>query len=115
MKHVTFGDKALFVGDEAADSLTAYAAVLSEHGHADTVVLSAIGPDGHAVEATFVLDSGASLMTESADDVFKEPDNATAIRYMAERTESIVNPPFAQAATGDDLERSFGEEAEIGY
>lgn len=102
MKHLTFGEKTLFVGDEAADALTAYAALLAEHDHADTVSLSAVGPDGHGVEATFVLDAGTVLMSESADDVFKEPDNSAAIQYIAERSEAILHPPQAQPATWDE-------------
>lgn len=92
MKHVTFGDKTLFVGDDAADALTAYAAALADHQRADTVTLNAIGPDGHEVEATFVIDQGAALMTETADAAFIEPDNGEALRYMKERTAALTDP-----------------------
>ncbi len=111
MKHVTFGDKTLFMGDDAADALTTYAAVLADNQRADTVTLNAIGPDGHAVQATFVLDSGTSLMTETADDAFIAPDNSDALQYMKGRTASITDPAevagMSQAEVAD-LERDYG-------
>jgi hypothetical protein len=114
MKHVTYGDKTLFMGDDAADALTAYAAALADHQRADTVTLNAIGPDGHSVEATFVLDQGSTLMTETADDNFVTPDNGEALRYMKERTAALTDPPeivgMSQSeadALDTDLDTSF--------
>lgn len=85
MKLVTFGDRRLFLGNEAADALTAYTAVLASRHAADTVTLNVIGPDGHAVAATLVLNQGVTLIAETADETFIEPDNSSAIDYMREQ------------------------------
>ena len=39
MKHVTFGDKSLLMGDSAADTLMEYARMLAQSGGADSVTL----------------------------------------------------------------------------
>jgi len=87
MKLVTFGDRRLFVGNEAADALTRYAAVLSERGTADAVTLNVIGPDGRSTAATLVLSQGVTLIAETADETFVEPDNSDSVEYMKQRSE----------------------------
>ena len=49
MKHVTFGDGAVLMGDEAADTLLEYARVTADASRADSVTLRAISPDGNTV------------------------------------------------------------------
>ena len=56
--HITYGDKAVFVDDETAGVLFDYAAFLADSGRADTVDLNAVGPDGHTVVVTYLLDQG---------------------------------------------------------
>jgi hypothetical protein len=92
MKHVTYADKSLLVGDEAADTITEYSALLAKHGSADTVTLSAFGADGDDVEATFVLDQGTVLMAESTHSSIPEPDNAEAVREMREKMMRLSSP-----------------------
>ena len=82
MKLVTFGERRLFLGDDAADALARYAATLSARGSADTVTLNVIGSDGHAVAATLVLNQGVTLIAETAAYAFEEPDNAETVAYM---------------------------------
>ncbi|AWB90042.1 hypothetical protein [Homoserinimonas hongtaonis] len=102
MKHLSFGEKSLFIGDEAADALTNYAALLADRGRADTVVLNAIGPDGHTVEATFVLNEGASLMTETADEGFKEPENSDVVEYMNTRALGLLQGERGEPLNEED-------------
>jgi hypothetical protein len=114
MKHLTFGDKALFVGDAAADTLLEYAARLADAGRADTVELEAIGPDGHSVTATFLLDPGASLMAETADDsAFQEPDNAAAVERMKQAMQDLRPSPISEMSDDEvaALGRPFDEDA----
>ncbi len=92
MKHITFADKSLLVGDVAADLLLEYASLLGQRGSADTVHLRSIGIDGNEVEATFLLGGGASLMAESTESVLPEPDNADAVMYMRERMMRMTSP-----------------------
>ena len=100
MKHLSFSDKTVFVGDAAASALLAYAARLADSGRADTVDLNVIGPDGHLVVATFLLDPGASLMAEDADDAaFDEPDNSEAIAVMEKAMRELRPTPISSMSS----------------
>jgi hypothetical protein len=83
VKHITFGDKSLLVGDEAADELLEYAAFLATQTRGDTVRIRAISPVGAEVTATFLLGPGVTMMSESTHTDIPEPDNADAVAYMA--------------------------------
>jgi hypothetical protein len=79
------------------------AAVVSAHT-GDTVKLKAIGSDGNAVEATFLLGEGAPLMAESASADVNEPDNSSGIQYMRERLRLLKSPPAVTAVEPIDSE-----------
>jgi hypothetical protein len=96
MKHVTFADKSLLVGDEAADLLTEYCAAVARAHTADTVTLSGYGADGSDVEATFVLDQGAVLMAETTRSSMPEPDNTETERAMRTKLEQLTSPSPVQ-------------------
>ena len=82
MKHLTYADKSLLIGDDTADLLLEYAAALAT-GHAgDTVTLNAISSDGDEVEATLLLGQGAPVMAETSTTKAPEPDNTDANRYL---------------------------------
>lgn len=85
MKHLTFADKSLLVGDEAADLLVEYAKVLGQQRAADSIELRAIGSDGDDVVATFLLNAASSLIAETTTSHLPEPDNAKAEEYMHAR------------------------------
>ena len=82
MKHVTFGLRSLLIGDEAADTLLEYAAVVAQFGGGDTVELAAINSDGTTVLAAVLLDSGTPLMAESTHSDLPEPVNVEVVAYM---------------------------------
>jgi hypothetical protein len=46
MKHVSYADKSLFMGDDAADTLLEYARLVADNERADTVTLRSISTDG---------------------------------------------------------------------
>jgi hypothetical protein len=92
MKHVTYADKSVLVGDEAADTLTEYAALLARHESADTVTLHAYGADSDDVDATFVLDAGTILMSETTHSSIPEPDNSDEIMRMREQMLRLSSP-----------------------
>ncbi|MGC5171663.1 hypothetical protein ACPW96_19830 [Micromonospora sp. DT81.3] len=108
MKHITYAQKSLLVGDAAADALTEYAAAVAAHATADTVTLSAYGADGADVEATFVLDAGVVIMAETTTSSIPEPDNDEAVEYMRSRTRMLNAPPPSRP--DDPLELAFLEE-----
>ncbi|THG30123.1 hypothetical protein [Naasia lichenicola] len=93
MRHITFGDKSLLMGDEAAQVLVDYAAALTNAGRADSVEMRAIGTDGNDVNTDMLLDSSTSLMSETATTVMEEPDNAAVVEYMRRQMALIDVPP----------------------
>jgi hypothetical protein len=92
MKHVTYAEKSLLVGDEAADTLMEYAALVVSRGMADTVDLAAFGSDGQEVTATLLIDQGAPLMCETSNTSMQEPNNDKALEYMRGQILLLTSP-----------------------
>ena len=86
---MTYSDKSLLAGDEAAELVVRYASALSNNGLSDTVTLNCIGADGNSVEAIFLLGGGAPLMVESTESEVPEPDNSAAVSYMRAQIERV--------------------------
>jgi hypothetical protein len=105
MKHVTYAEKSLLVGDEAADVLLEYAAVLARTGEADTVELMALGAEGNDVVATFLLGAATVLMAETGNTSVEEPDNHAIVAYMRQRIIALSTPPPARPYGDEDLGR----------
>lgn len=89
MKHVTYAEKSLLIGDEAADLLIRYAALLGSFGRTDVVTLRGIGSDGNEVEASFLLNAATELMVESASTTATEPENHLGAGYLHEKIEEL--------------------------
>jgi hypothetical protein len=97
MKHVSYADKSLFMGDEAADTLLEYARLVADSGRADTVTLRSVSPDGNTVDASFLLDASTILMVETTNSEMQPPDNTDAVREMKDRIDAITRPVSADA------------------
>jgi hypothetical protein len=93
--------KDLLIGDEVADVLTEYAALIADRGLGDRVDVHAISSDGDEVTATIVLSAGTTILTETSRNSLPEPGNADAIAYMRERIRLATTPPNARM--DDDL------------
>lgn len=110
MKHVTYSDKSLLVGDEVADLLMEYAAQLGRMGQTDTVTIRAIGADGNEVSASFLLNPSSILMVESASTTATEPENGLAEEYLQGRInglrESFEVPPSLASEGAEGSEGS---------
>ena len=107
MKHVTYADKNLMVGDETADTLIAYATALAVAKTADSVQINALGTEGEPVVATFLLDTGAPLMVETSPSTLDEPDNVEVTEYMTKRTQQLTSPKSVAPegpSSSDDIE-----------
>ncbi|WP_291039127.1 hypothetical protein [Herbiconiux sp.] len=115
MKHITYSDKSLLVGDAAADAIVEYAALLARHGSADTVTLNAYGADGGDVEATFVLDTGTVLMAETTESSIPEPDNSRAVQEMQEKTRQLECPASVRPDADADAGGDGGDPAALRY
>jgi hypothetical protein len=83
--HVTMADKSLLIGDDTADLLVRYAALLGKTGSADSVSLRAISGDGDEVVAQLLLNSGTVLMAETNHSALPEPNNRDVDEYLKER------------------------------
>jgi len=102
MMHLTFSDKDLVLGDEAAELVVAYAAALARTQSADTVKIHAYGSDGDKVEAMLLLDVGAPVMVETSHSDLPEPDNSEIERYMRGRLAQLSSPTQAMPIDADD-------------
>jgi hypothetical protein len=91
MKHVTFGEKSVLLGDDAADALIEYGAAVARSGSADVVRLRVISSSGEDSVATFLLDSGTSLVTETVAIDAAEPDNADTVARLRDSLEALHN------------------------
>nr|WP_315268280.1 hypothetical protein [Microbacterium lemovicicum] len=96
MKHLTYAEKSLITGDEIADALVEYAAMLSQQGSAEAVEVSAYGSDSSNVTATLLLGAGAPIMAESATSDLPEPDNSELLARIRREIGLHENPPEAQ-------------------
>lgn len=90
MKHLQFGAKSLFVGDEAADLLIDYGAQISQLRTGDRVDLRGFSSEGNPIITSFLLNGGTNLVAETTSLNFGEPDNAEAVAYMRGRIESLA-------------------------
>lgn len=109
MKHVQFGDKSLFMDDETADLLIAYANALGKEDSSDTVQVRAVGADGNEVEVEMLLNASAQLATESTNSGLEPPRDEAVIRSMTERYEALTHPPEALAHEVDEKDARRAE------
>ncbi len=103
MKHVTMAGKSLLLGDEAADMLMRYAALVAKVGTGDAVTLRAIGVDGEEVTATFLLNAGTVMLVESTFSNLLEPDNGDSVAYMHGRIAQFESPGISASRIQDEL------------
>jgi hypothetical protein len=103
MKHITYGDKSLLLGDETADLLLEYAALLTSEADGDTVTVNAVSSDGDEVSASFLLGPGATMMAETAHTSLPEPDNRAALEYMKEAMMRLLVRPAAAPEDSEPL------------
>ena len=96
MKHVTYGEKAHFLDDDAAMTLIAYASALGNAAASDTVTVSAVDDHGNSVDATFLLNPSSVLLVESSTSSIAEPENREIIEYMRGRMDLMANPPSVE-------------------
>lgn len=97
MKHVSYADKSLLMGDDAADTLLEYARLVADSGRADTVTLTSVSPDGNTVEASFLLDTSTILMVESTNSTMEPPDNSEVVQELKDRIDAITRPVSADS------------------
>ena len=97
MQHITYAEKTLFVDDETAETLVEYAALLGSEQQADTVSIAVVGEDGNEAIASFVLNSGTSIMAETTNSPLEPPKNEEAVEYMRARMEVLRYTPQVTA------------------
>ena len=82
MKHVTYGDKSLFIDDATANLLVGYTVDLAESGDTDTVDVNAVSSDGNKVVVSFILNANSPLITETATGELTDFENEAALDYL---------------------------------
>jgi hypothetical protein len=87
VKHVWFGQKAVFLGDDAADALVSYAAHVAQIRTGDSVDMRGINTEGNEIITTFLLNTGTTLTAETTNLDLPVPDNSAAIEYIRGRIE----------------------------
>ncbi|WP_101846121.1 hypothetical protein [Zhihengliuella sp. ISTPL4] len=92
MKHVTYGEKSLLMGDDAADALLEYSRVVADEGRADTVSFRSISPDGNIGLASFLLNPSTVLMVETTNSTLEAPDNAEEVAEVHRRIDAVLRP-----------------------
>ena len=95
MKHVTYAEKSLLMGDDVVELMMEYAVLLARQNSADSVNVEVIGTDGGLVTATFLLGPATIMVAETARSSYPEPDNGPALQYLAEQIGLIKTPPLA--------------------
>jgi hypothetical protein len=110
VKHVTFADKSLLVGDEIADLLLEYAALLASNRIADTVEVHAFGADGDEVVAKLLLGESAPLMSETTHTSLPDPDNLESEVYVREQIERLTSTPRPVPVDQSELERDSSDD-----
>lgn len=92
MKRVTYADKTLLMGTDAAEALMEYARVLAQAASADAVTLRCLSTDGDAVQATFLLHAHTALLVESTYSDVGAPDNTEAVIELRDRIDRTRRP-----------------------
>jgi len=101
MKHITYAEKSLLVGDATADALLEYAAALSSRGRGESVTVHAISSDGDEVDATFLLGAGAPFMAESTTSTIPEPDNDQTVQAIRADLQRMHHPESVRPEDGE--------------
>lgn len=104
MMHVMYGEKSLLMADDSADALLEYAGAIAETAGGDTVHMRAVGHDGNEVEVAFLLNSGTSLVIETASAAMEPPANTEVVEEIRRKTATLRNPPPAHPAEPLDEE-----------
>jgi hypothetical protein len=89
MKHITFADKTLLVGDEVADLLVAYCTALANAEKADSVEVHGFNASGEEVKASFAFTPGSSLMAETIHTSLPDPGNDEAVEHIREGMQKL--------------------------
>lgn len=80
------------MGDDAADAVIEYAVALGRKDSADSVSLNVLNLRGEPQVVVFLLGPATMMTSESVESEFDEPDNALAVKHMAERTTRTLPP-----------------------
>lgn len=104
MKHVMYSDKSLFVDDETADLVLAYADALGNAGASDTIRIPAIGTDGNEVQVSMLLNGAAQIVIETTNSSAAAPRDEKAIEYLSTRLRGLSEAPHSSAHELDPAE-----------
>jgi hypothetical protein len=103
VKHVLYGQKSMFLGDEATTALFDYAAHVAQLRTGARVDLRAYSDEGSSIVVTFLLNASTSLVAESTDLPLEELENGAAVKHMREQIDRFAtNADFFRGFELDD-------------
>jgi hypothetical protein len=95
-------DKDMLVGDELADALTEYAAIVARIGSGDRVKINAFSAIGESTEVTVVFTAATAIVAESVHSQLPELDNEEVTASLRRRSSAIMDPPNALDESDDE-------------
>lgn len=108
MKHVTYGEKSLFLDDATADALLEYAVLLAEAQRADAVTVPGYATDGMRVDVTLVLSGAVALVAETTDVADPPAVDHPWLSELRSRIVRLADPPPLQADSDPRPSRDEG-------
>ena len=78
------------MGNEVADLLMRYAALIAQISGGDSVKVNAIDGSGDEVVATLLVNSGTVMSDATTNSTQPEPDNAALEQYLRQRIASYT-------------------------
>jgi hypothetical protein len=100
MRHLSFGEKAVFVTDAVAEALIDLARALSDESRSESVTVDAVTEAGNRVRMTLLLTPATPLAAETTDVAFPLPADDAVVADLRTRTARVRGPAA----------REFGEE-----
>lgn len=90
MKHVKYADRSLFLDDETADLLVAYADALGSAGGSDTVHVQAVDAAGNDVGISLLLNGAEYLAMERAVSPARVLRDETVVEYLSANLRALI-------------------------
>jgi hypothetical protein len=87
VKYIHYDGTEIMTGDEIADALLDYAAILGANGRTDTVAIPAVADDGSVTRTTVLIGPASELTLSAAPDDELEPEDHVFIRHLRDASE----------------------------
>ncbi|WIB77973.1 hypothetical protein DEJ28_02425 [Curtobacterium sp. MCPF17_002] len=102
MKYIHYNGTTILTGDEIADAVAEYAAVLGANGRTDTVHVPTADAHGQLIRATLLIGPASQIVLEPAPEDELEPESPEFVEQLRRgaRSAGSAQPVHAE---GDDV------------